>query len=263
VENLRVGIHLGSLRQPFKQSLQTAARLGANAVEIDARSDVRPEALSETAKRQLRKLLDDLNLRVCAIEFQTRRGYNVLDDLDRRIEATKSAMDMAYALGAAVVVNSVGQIPENAEEQDWELLIGALSDIGRHGQKCGATLAARSGGQSGTALRRLLDALPDGSIGVDFDPGRMVANGFSASQALQELSPNILHVHARDAVRDLAEGRGLEVPLGQGVVDFPEMLAKLSQADYRGYFTVKRSESRNPTGELGDAIAYLRNLVGH
>ena len=54
--------------------------------------------MSETGLRQLRKMLDDLNLKVAALRFQTRRGYDSLDDLDRRIDATKDTMKLAYRL---------------------------------------------------------------------------------------------------------------------------------------------------------------------
>jgi len=40
-----------------------------------------------------------------------RRGYECEDELERRIEGTKHAMKMAHDLGANVVVNQVGSIP--------------------------------------------------------------------------------------------------------------------------------------------------------
>ena len=76
---LKVGIQLASLQLPFKKALHIAAELGANGIEIDARNDLKPQDLSRTGLRQLRKTLDDRNLRVCAIGFQTRRGYDVLE----------------------------------------------------------------------------------------------------------------------------------------------------------------------------------------
>jgi MoxR-like ATPase len=41
----------------LKQALHAAARMGAEAVEIDARSDIKPSELVGTALRQVRKLL--------------------------------------------------------------------------------------------------------------------------------------------------------------------------------------------------------------
>ena len=103
---IKVGVQLASLGLPLRKGLLTAREMGAEAVEIDARSELRPEDLSQTGVRQVRKMLDDLNLRVSCLSFRTRRGYHVADDLEARIDATKRALRLAYDLGASVVVNS-------------------------------------------------------------------------------------------------------------------------------------------------------------
>ncbi|MBC8352099.1 MAG: sugar phosphate isomerase/epimerase [Planctomycetes bacterium] len=258
---LKVGIQLASLQLPFKKALHTAAELGADGIEIDARNDLKPQELSRTGLRQLRKTLDDRNLRICAVGFQTRRGYNVLEDLDQRVEATKQAMQFAYDLGASVVVNQIGQIPVEPSGTEWDLLVQVLSDIGRFGQRVGATLAVETGAEDAESLQQLLVALPTGSIGINLDPGNLIVNGFSASDAAKRLGEHVIHVHAKDAVRDLAQGRGLETQLGRGAVDFPEILAILEEHEYRGYFTIERQRANDPVLEVGQAVQYLRSLL--
>jgi sugar phosphate isomerase/epimerase len=258
---LKVGIQLASLKQPIKEAVQTAARLGADAVEIDARGELRPATLSRTALRQLHKMLDDLRLSVCAVTFHTRHGYHVSENLDRRIAATKAAMDFAYAVGANVVVNHVGRVPAEKTGLEWDLLLESLTDLGRHGQRCGAVLAAETGSESGPTLAGLIDALPEGSLFVNFDPGNLVVNDYSVDEALTALARHIQHVHAKDGVRDLAQGRGLEVPLGRGSVDFPSILAVLEQQRYGGYFTVERKNAHDPVAEIGAAVSYLRQAL--
>jgi sugar phosphate isomerase/epimerase len=234
--------------------------LGVEAIEIDARHGIRPQELSRTAVRDIRKTLEDANLRVSAISFYTRRGYNALEELDRRVEATKAAFEMAQKLGTGVVVNYVGRVPEDKQGPSWDLLLETLRDLGHHGQRVGAILAARTAAESGETLAALIDALPDGALGVDLDPGGLIVNGFSARDAAAALSRHVTVVHARDAVHDLAQGRGVEVPLGEGSVDFPEVLGILEESGYRGYFTVERESSPNPLPELRQALDYLRSL---
>jgi len=257
---LPVAVQLASLRLPFKKALVLAAQLGADAVEIDARGELRPHELGDTALRQLRKMLDELRLKISTVSFRTRRGYEVLDDLDRRIEATKKALDFAYALGASTVVNEIGTISASEDSLEWSTMVEAVHDLGRYGQRCGAFLSARTGYSSGAELARLLDALPNGYLGIDLDPGGLIVHGHSVEEATSLLASHILHVHARDAVPDLAAGRGLEVPLGRGSVDFPNLLATLEAQDYRGYLTVQRNDSPTAVQEIGDAVQFLRNL---
>jgi sugar phosphate isomerase/epimerase len=260
VLQIKVGVQLASLRLPLKQGLLTAARMQADAVEIDLRSDLPTGELSRSGVRQLRKMLDDLNLRISAASFRTRRGYYVLDDLDRRVEATKQAMSLAYDLGASVVVNHVGRIPPETDEVAWNTLLQSLTDIGRHGQRVGATLAAETATESGEEMSRLIKALPTGSIGVDLNPGLLVLNGHSPREAAAALADHVLHVHATDATRDVAQGRGFEVPLGRGSVDYSEILGILEERQYRGYLTIERRDSDDPVFEIAQAVKYLKSL---
>lgn len=257
---LKIGIQLASLRQPFKKALHTAAQLGAQGVEIDARGEIKPHDLTRTALRELRKLLDDLGLKVSAVGFRTRRGYNVPQDLEARVEATKAAMQMAYDLGTSVVVNQVGRVPQESTGAEWDLLVEILKELGAHGQKVGALLAAETGSESGADLARLLAALPPGTIGANLDPGNLIVNGYSPLEAVQALGPAIVHVHAKDGVRDLAQGRGLETPLGRGAADFPALLGALEEHDYRGFFTIERAASADPLFEIGQGVKFLKNL---
>lgn len=245
---------------PLKKGLQTAARLGARGVEIDVRHQLKPQEVSQTGLRQLRKMLADLNLRVCAVGFRTRRGYNVLEDLDLRITATRQAMKLAYDLGANVVVNQVGRVPSESSGPEWDQLIQVLSDLGTYGQHVGALLAAETGSEDAADLARLIDALPAGCLAVNLDPGNLILHGFSPSDAVSLLGRHVLHVHAKDGVRDFAQGRGIEVPLGRGSADFPELIGKLEEFQYAGFYTIERENAQDPISEVGQAVEYLNNL---
>lgn len=257
---LRIGVQLASLRQPFKRALHTAARLGAQGIELDLRSEIRPQEMTQTAVRQLRKLLDDLNLRVCAVSFPTRRGYDVTQDLDRRLAATKEAMTFGYKLGASVLVNRIGRVPADHEGLPWQMLVAVLAELGQHGDRVGTSFAARTGAEEGPILAGLIDALPEGTIGVDLAPGDLAMNGHSVAEAVAALGPAVRHVHANDGVRDLGQTRGVEVELGRGLADFPALLGALEESNYQGWFTVERHSAEDPILEVSNAVEYLRQF---
>ena len=245
---------------PFKRALETAAKLGANAVEIDARNHIRPSEMSRTAVRHLKKKLDDLSLSISAITFQTRRGYGDPSYIQRRVDATKETLKMAYDLGCNVVVNQVGKISPEPDSDERNLMLATLADLGQTSQRVGAFLAARTGTEDGETLYQLIKALPAGSIVVDFDPGNLIINGFSAAEAAKKLSEFVYHVHARDGVQDLAQGRGVEVELGRGSADFPNLLGILEESQYRGFLTIQRDSAAQPIVEVGQAVEFLRNI---
>lgn len=259
VPELNLAVRLSAFRLPLKKALHAAARTGARGIEIDARNMLRPSELSDTACRQLRKMMEDLNLRIIAVRFQTRFGYDQLDRLDERIDATKQAMRMAYRLGANLVINQIGRVPEEKDSPRFQQLRAVMEDLGRHGTHVGSFLAAETGTEPGERLARLLNDLENAYVGVAFNPGNLIVNGFSVTDSLQALGGHIQLVEACDAVQDLARGRGIEVPLGQGTGDMPEILSLLEEQRYRGWFVVGREDPES-ADELTASVNYLKNL---
>lgn len=204
--------------------------------------------------------MDDLNLRVAAIRFPTRRGYDILQDLDRRLEATKECLRFAYSLGASVVVNAVGQVPEDVSHPAYHQLQASLTDLARYGQHVGAMLACETGSEPAERLVALLESLPEKAIGITFNPGNLIVNDFYDESAIRSCASRTLHVIARDGVRDLARGRGLEVPLGRGSAEFPQILGVLEEQPYGGWFTLEPSNSRDPADEVRNAVSFLNAL---
>jgi sugar phosphate isomerase/epimerase len=256
---LRVGIQIASLRMPFKQALLAASQMGAEAIEIDARSGLRPSDVVGTALRQVRKLIQDLNLRVASVRYATRRGYDCEDELDRRIDGTKQAMRLAYDLGANVVVNHCGTVPASPEDPAFGMLKHVLSDLGLHSQRVGAFLACETGSEPLNQLVDLLDVVPEGSVGITLNPGNLLVNGYDLS-GLERSARHIMLVHAKDAVPDRSRGRGTEVALGRGLAEFPEIAGVLEEHHYPGYFIVEQDNPRNPIQDIATAVEFLKNM---
>jgi sugar phosphate isomerase/epimerase len=139
-------------------------------------------------------------------------------------------------------------------------MLEALTDLGTFGHHIGATLAAETGSESGADLARLIAALPDGALGVTFNPGNLIINGYSPGDAIAALGRHVLYVHAKDGVRDRARGRGDEVPLGRGLADFPALLGALEDFGYRGVLCIERERADDPVLEIGQAVQYLASL---
>lgn len=255
---LKLGVQLESFGRSAKSALAKAANLGVDGVEIAARGDFAPTNMSRTAVRQFRKLLDDAGLTVTAVTFRTRRGYDVLDALDRRVQATRDAMRMAYELGAPIVINHVGDASADENDPKRSLLIDVLNDLAAYGQQVGAILAADTGPDDGRQLAALLDQVTNGVVAANLDPAGIFINNHSVSESIDALGDRIWHVYANDATRDLARRQGYQVQLGRGSVDFPAVLAALEEHTYRGFFTIAHQEGPDAVDQISDAISYLR-----
>ena len=259
--HLRVAVATRPLAMPLKKALLTVAEMGAQGVQIDLRNELRPEELSQTGLRQLRKMLDDLNLRVAAVTFPTRRSYFDPAELDRRVEATKTAMNFAHKLGASAIVCRLGPLEELADDEDaGQLFTQVVLDLGMHSHHCGTHLAAKTGSESPQVLHDWIDRLPEGTLGVDFDPGNLIAAGYEVSEALDLLGPHLRHVTASDAVQTIGQSSGTAVQLGRGSTDLPELLGGLEEHGYQDWITVGSTTTDQPARELHQAVQYLESL---
>lgn len=318
---LKIAVRLDSIggvranAKSLRNALETVALMGASSVEVCGRKLIDVSDLSDTGVRTLRKILDDLNLRIASIRFSTRHGFDRIDDLDRRVDATKMAMRTAYRLGAPLVVNQIGPVPTpppragrrsaggsgttlsgsgtmpppglsveqaaawakqtdhgNAKNPDhspsiatdprWDTMRAVLDDLGRFGAKVGAFFAAETGTEPGTHLAELIDTSSESYVAVALNPGQLIINRHSVSEAVAALGDRIRIVNAVDGVLDFSAGRGIAVPVGQGTTDFPSLIGQLEDIPYRGPYVVGRSEMNENTAieELSNSIAYLKGL---
>ena len=254
---------------PLSRDLRTAFRkvrgLGLRGVELDLRTGVSTEQLSQTGIRQIRKWIADEGLVVAAAAFPTRGGYSDAARLEGRIAATKAALEAAHALGAPIVLNHVGDIPPPVADDApvdprWRLLVDVLTDLGAWGERVGCTLSAEAGRSSPEDLARLLEALPEGGLSCHLVTGALVVHGHDPVDAVERLAGHIDHVHATDAIRGAFTGRGRAVILGSGEVALPNVLGALEERGYRGWIGLEPVDGFQVEAELTDAIASLQSL---
>lgn len=271
----RLSVGTLSLSRDLRTALRKARELGLHGVELDARAGLDAEQMSQTGVRQIRKWLADEGLQVAAVAFPTRGGYADADRLEGRIAATKSAMQLAHALGAPIVLNHIGDIPPETKEPEaksaavdtkpkidprWQLLVEVLTDLGDWGHRVGAVLCAEVGRSSPQDLLRVIESLPDGALACHLVTGAALVHGHDPVAAVETLSTHIVHVHATDAVAGAFAGRGRAVILGSGQVDLPNVLATLEERGYRGWIGLEPVDGFGAQAELADAISTLRAL---
>lgn len=180
--------------------------------------------------------------------------YIAVGDLD----ATEKAMRFAKTAGASQIRVGVGS-PEGApyaerfatankflggvEALSREYGVRALIEI-HHGTICPS---------ASLAYRLVSDFDPD-CIGVIFDPGNMVHEGFEDYRIGTELlGPYLAHVHIKNAAYERPEGGGLWKarwsPLEDGVVDFDALFDALRGVGYDRWLVIEDFSGARPTVE--------------
>ena len=262
MNRLKIGIRLESLGLPLRKALQQASRLGVGGVQVDAVGDLSPTRLSETGRREFRHMLRAYNLELTALGCPLRRGLDVAEDQQPRLEHVRKVMSLGYDLGPRVVIVQAGQVPEDVNSERGARLSESLTALAQHGDRIGVTLALETGLESGAVLRAFLDRFDSGSLGVNFDPANLLLHGFDVYESVRALHGKIVHAHAKDARASSASRAAQEVPLGHGDIDWIEYLAVLEEVDYCGWITIEREVSDNRLADAAAAVAFLRRFVG-
>lgn len=96
------------------------------------------------------------------------------------------------------------------------------------------------------------------AAGEPYDREKAFAE-FKPVEGVKVLGHRIIHTHAKDAKVFPDVGR-MEVPLGEGWIDWPKYVANLRSVGYDGYFAIEREVGENPVVDITKAIEYLRTL---
>jgi sugar phosphate isomerase/epimerase len=257
---LRVALATRCLNLPLKESIRVAAESRVQGLQFDAREEIKPADLTDTGRRQLLHSLAERGLAVASLAFPTRRSFYDEDQLDARVGAAKRTLDLAWQLKAQVVTARVGKIPAEKDSKPYRVLLDVLGDLARHANQVGAALAITPTHDSPAALAELLGAVKTGPLGLDFDPAVFVMSGHDPVAALRTLHGSVLHLTARDAVRDVDAG-GLETAVGRGEVEWVELLPLLDEIGYPGWVTINRTQGDDRAGDATRAVEYLRNVL--
>jgi L-ribulose-5-phosphate 3-epimerase len=182
-----------------------------------------------------------------------------------RIAHIKKGSDLAKQCGITAVQTHCGFIPENPNDPVYKETVAAVREVTKYCKNNGQNFRYETGQETPiTLVRTMLDVGTDNQ-GVNFDLANLILYGkANPVDAIEILAPYIQGIHAKDGLwptnpKDL----GKEVPIGKGKVDFPRIIARLKELDYRGAVTIEREISGpQQIEDVLDAKKYLENLIG-
>ncbi|RCX18612.1 sugar phosphate isomerase/epimerase [Fontibacillus phaseoli] len=169
------------------------------------------------------------------------------------LEETEQAFHAARLLGAKLIrVGTAGYGDGTSYPELYDKTVRYLKEAERLAKQYGVKGVVEShhftiAPSAGLAHRLVSHCDPD-FIGVLFDPGNMVYEGYEQfKMGLELLGPYLAHVHIKNAAwmetgkrKDgTAEWRCEWAPLHNGAVDFGRLLADLKSVHYDGYLGIE------------------------
>ncbi len=257
---VKISVATYEFDQDIRSALHTAMKIGAQGVQFDLRSQLRPADYGSTARRQLQNYLGERNLQPASAHFSLRSSLFENERLEQRLEAVRNAILFASQMKLRTLTMRLGRLPDLESEEAKQVIFPIMRDLVTHANHFGVTICVIPAGDSAETLLSFLNQIKTGPIAIDADLGSWVLSGRSPGKQLRELNQVIEHIDIRDAVRDV-DGVGEEVPVGRGEIDWDEIAGLIEEMGYSGWLNVRRSTGNDKIGDSMRAIQYLRNLI--
>jgi len=160
---------------------------------------------------------------------------------ERFIEARRVS-DFARQIDLDSVTVHAGFIPEDPNDPAYGELVECLRDFALYCKGNGQFLCFETGQETPWTLRRTIESIGTGNLGVNLDPANLLMYGKAHPQdAVYVIGEFVRNTHCKDGCWPREAGKlGPEMPLGEGLVDFPRLIPKLKAFGYRGPLTIER-----------------------
>lgn len=280
---MKIGAMVESFRLGFRKGVEKAASLGVEGVQVYATHGVLgiDDMTSEKAKEAL-DIVKSNGLVFSALCGDFGHGFMNPDDNKIYVEKSKRVIELAKILECNVVTTHIGTVPEE-ENETKEIMRKACRELAEYADSIDAAFAVETGPEKGKVLAEFLDSLGAGGVRVNFDPANLVmCVDDRPENALKYLGKYVVHTHAKDGImlkknveealkigKEATEHQAmidmgrkyLELPLGEGDVNFDVYLPALAATGFNGFLTIEREVGDSPEKDIALAVSFLRKKI--
>ena len=275
-----IGIIINSFRTDIPTSVKKAAECGSQGIQVYATSgEMAPENLVGAKRKEFLDLVKSNGLVISALCGDLGGGGFIHKDLNEaRVEKSKRILDLAKELETDIVTTHIGVVPSDPNHDRYKIMQEACHELAEYADSIDAHFAVETGPETSAVLKGFLDSLNSTGVGVNLDPANLVmVTGDDPVGAVHNLKKYIVHTHAKDGkqifYRDpeivygikkdviVTDDSFLEVPLGEGSVNWQNYLAALEEIGYNGFLTIEREVGDKPEVDIRAAVDFLKNAM--
>ncbi len=280
------GHTMGTPGHSVEDAFRLFAKLGYAGVEVVWQDDYRsaiPEQANEIELRALRRGADDLGLEICCLTpYMT--GIGSLDDTDRaaQMERFERCIAAAAELGAERIRVYAGATtpgdPDRTRKRDR--VVDALQRLGRVAAASRVVLCVENHfntfALTAAATVDLVRDVDSPGVGILYDQANLTfTHGEPWTQALSLQRDWIRHVQVKDLVftdpdapfvasnvEQVSESERTVRSriVGEGILDWPAIIAALAATGYDGYLSVEYEYRWHPADLPDPEIGFRRSI---
>ncbi|MBE7032827.1 MAG: sugar phosphate isomerase/epimerase [Ruminococcaceae bacterium] len=274
-----IGVMLDSFRLGTREALEKASQIGAKGIQMySTNGENSPENLTGEKRSELLDMVKSNGLVFSAICGDLGMGFGNKELNPGLIEKSKRILDLAKELETDIVTTHIGVVPADKNHERYKIMQEACFELANYADSQNAHFAIETGPEIATTLKGFLDSLGSKGVAVNFDPANFVmVTGDDPVKGVYTLKDYIVHTHAKDGknlrpcnpeviyrIIDEEANQGdayIELPLGEGNVDFDNYLKALEEIGYKGFLTVEREVGENPENDIRKAVDFLKNKL--
>lgn len=254
---MKIGVMVESFRTDFRSGVEKAAAIGAQGIQkyaVSGETDWTNDQIKETLD-----IVKSNGLVFSALCGDFGHGFTDAGKNPELIEKSKRVVDLAKKLECDVVTTHIGVVPEE-ENAVKEVMREACRELAIYADSMDAAFAVETGPETAVVLFDFLESLGAGGVRVNFDPANLVMVVADIPNiAVKTLGKYIVHTHAKDGIK-LEKGY-LELPLGEGGVNFDKYLPALKETGFDGFLTIEREVGDNPEKDIIMAVNFLKDKI--
>lgn len=275
-----IGVIVDSFRTDIPTAVKKAAECGAQGIQVYAtRGAMSPDELVGNKRKEFLDIVKSNGLVISALCGDLGGGGFIHKELNReRVDYSKKILDLAKELETNIVTTHIGVVPEDPNHDRYKIMQEACYELAEYADSIDAHFAVETGPETSLVLKGFLDSLNSTGVGVNLDPANLVmVTGDDPVKAVHNLKKYIVHTHAKDGkqifYRDpeivygikkdviVTDDSFIEVPLGEGSVDWQSYLKALEDIGFDGFLTIEREVGDNPEKDIKTAVEFLKGFM--
>ena len=182
----------------------------------------------------------------------------------KRIQDLKMGADFAQKLHVNQIATHVGFIPENPHDPDFAAITDAVREEAEYCAERNMRFLFETGQETPTTLLRAIEVVGTGNLGINMDTANPILYGkANPVDMLEILGDYVYDLHIKDG-KWPTDGwnLGQETAIGEGKVDFPQIIRMLKSRGYDGALTIEREiDGPQQILDVIKAKEYLESLL--
>jgi L-ribulose-5-phosphate 3-epimerase len=266
MEKLKLGLIIGSVN--LEEGFKKVKSLNLNLCQIGFIS----EEIGNFDPYKIKKIAENYGIEIFSVFmlfkgqiFNNKDGPETMGFVapkyrEERLKLALEFSDFVKEMGVKNIVCHVGFIPDDEEDPIYKTFLPVMKKVIEKCKENNQIFCFETGQELPSTLKRTIIDIGLDNVGINLDPANLILYGkANPLDAVEIFGEYVKSMHGKDGLwpnRD--EYLGREVPIGEGMVNFPVLLRRLKNKGFNGPIIIEREISgERQIEDIKKAINYL------